>query len=203
MQVQPATLDILAVLKAQTHQQHKQIEQRMPFFNATFTLQEYVRTVAIFLGFWEPMEQRLAAINGWQTVGIHLTHRFRAHRLHRDLRALGVSELEIENFPRATSLPILTNVYNGLGCLYVLEGSTLGGQLIARELARRFAIDDHSGTSFFFSHGSNVGEQWQQFCSAVTIHVDHPAKENAALTSAVATFASLDSWFQKRTHYAK
>jgi len=197
MQAQSATLDVMAKLKAHTAQHHRQVEKLMPFFEATFSVEEYVRILGIFLGFWEPLEQRLTAIADWQTVGVDVSGRCRANRLRGDLCALGVSEPNIESLPRSQSLPALANVYNGLGCLYVLEGSTLGGQLIARELTRRFGIDEDSGSSFFHSYGSNVGEAWKAFSSAVNTHVNDPAKTNAALTSAEATFVSLEGWVRE------
>jgi heme oxygenase len=197
MQAHEAALDIMAVLKSETAEHHTQVEQLMPFFKESFSLQEYVCTLGVFLGFFEPLERKLATIAGWHTVGIDLRQRRRAHRLHVDLRALGVSDAAIAGFPRCRRLPYLANRYDGLGCLYVLEGSTLGGQLIARELSRRFGIEQYSGSSFFHSYDSNVGEAWKHFCSAVRTHANDPIKEHAIVKSAEETFASFESWIRE------
>jgi len=203
MQVHEAALDVMAVLKSHTAEQHTQVEQLMPFFKESFSLQEYVRTLGVFLGFFEPLELRLANIADWPAVGIDLKQRRRAYRLRNDLLVLGISEEAISRLPRCHHLPDVANYYNGLGCLYVLEGSTLGGQLIARELTRRFDIEDFSGTSFFHSYGTNVGEAWKEFCSAVRAHVNDPIKEHAALQSAQETFACFAAWIREASRDAK
>jgi heme oxygenase len=203
MQAHEAALDIMAVLKSSTAERHAEIEQLMPFFKETFSLQDYIRTLGIFLGFFEPLERRLASVVGWRSVGIDLKRRRRAYRLRDDLIVLGVSEEQIAHIPRCHHLPDLANRYNGLGCLYVLEGSTLGGQLIARELERRFGIAEFSGSSFFHSHGSNVGEAWKEFCSAARTYGNDPIKEHAAVKSAQETFACFDTWIREANQDAE
>ncbi len=190
-------LDIMAVLKADTAAQHAHVETLMPFFRETFSLQQYVRTLGVFLGFFEPLEHRLAAVAGWNAFGIDLRNRRRAHLLRTDLYALGVSDQDIAALPRCHRLPHLTNRYIGLGCLYVLEGSTLGGQLISRELTSRFGIEQFSGTSFFCSHGANVGQAWKEFGSSVRTHVNDPIKEAATVKAAEETFTCFAGWIEE------
>ena len=49
----------------------------------------------------------------------------------------------------ADDLPDLQGVQEALGCLYVVEGSTLGGQVIARHLRQTLGVDPRCGGSFF------------------------------------------------------
>jgi heme oxygenase len=197
MQTTEVGLDIMAVLKSSTAPQHKAVEQLMPFFRPGFSLQQYADTLAGFLGFFEPLETELAILHGLCALGIDLTHRGRSHLLHHDLRALGLSSSAIAALPRCQNLPLLKNRYNGLGCLYVLEGSTLGGQLIARELSRLFNIDETSGASFFLSHGSHTGEMWKEYCAVVRINVNDPIQQQATVTTAQETFQKFDLWMRK------
>jgi heme oxygenase len=81
--------------------------------------------------------------------------------------------------------------------MYVLEGSTLGGQLIAREIQAKFGIDERSGTAFFHSHGNNVGKMWMDFSAIVRKYVDSLAKQTAALNAAQSTFIKLEGWARK------
>jgi heme oxygenase (biliverdin-IX-beta and delta-forming) len=197
MQGRSAAPDIMAKLKSHTVHRHDRVEALMPFFKSTFSLEEYACTLGMFLGFFEPLEQWLAAITRWQSVDVDLASRCRTYRLRIDLRALGFFDDDIGRIPRAKSLPTLPNVYHGLGCLYVLEGSTLGGQVIERELTRRFGIDATCGTSFFHSYAVDVGKTWEEFCTSVSTHVNDPMKAKAALISAEETFTSLESWIRE------
>ena len=138
MQNLVAESDVMAVLKSSTAEQHQAVENLMPFFREQFSLQDYTRTLAAFLGFFEPVEQALRESADWSDVGIDIHDRSRAHLLRNDLIALGLSASQIASLPRSTSMPPIHNLESALGCLYVLEGSTLGGQVIGRELARRF-----------------------------------------------------------------
>jgi heme oxygenase len=197
MQTLEVEFDIMAALKSSTAPQHKAVEQLMPFFKPGFTLQQYTDMLAAFLGFFEPLEAELVTILGWPTIGIDLSHRQRAHFLRRDLRVLGLSDSAIAAIPRCDDLPEMKNRYNGLGCLYVLEGSTLGGQLIARELSRCFNIDETSGASFFLSHGSHTGEMWKEYCAMVRTYVNDPIKQQAAVHTAAETFEKFDLWMRE------
>jgi heme oxygenase len=198
MQNLVAESDVMAVLKASTAEQHRAVENLMPFFREQFSLEDYTRTLAAFLGFFEPVEQSLRYAADWSAVGIDIDDRSRAHLLRGDLRALGLSVSAIESLPRTSSLPPMGNLESALGCLYVLEGSTLGGQVIGRELARRFGIDASTGASFFLSHGPRVGDMWREFCSALRKHAHRPSSQQLAVDAAIQTYASLEDWMQKR-----
>jgi heme oxygenase len=190
-------LDVMAELKLSTAEQHKGVEQLMPFFRERFTQQQYARTLELFLGFFEPIEQRLRSVLEETLSETDLSRRQRSHFLRADLLALGISVDEIAKLPRCRDLPELSNRYHGLGCMYVLEGSTLGGQVIGRELVRRFGIGETSGASFFLSHGPLVGEMWKDFCVTVRSQVDSVDGRESALRAANDTFCSLGNWMRK------
>lgn len=190
-------LDIMAALKAATASQHQAVEQLMPIFGPKLSLPVYARTVEAFLGFHEPVESRLAGIDGLSGAGIDLQVRSRALWLRADLRALGLTEADIARLPRCTELPRLETRDDGLGCLYVLEGSTLGGQLISRELERRLGIDENSGAGFFRSYGANVGAMWTDFCASVRGCVHTPQEQAAVVDAANNTFEAFENWMRK------
>ena len=192
MHILEQDLEIMAALKVETADLHKRVESLMPFFDENLSLEKYRETLAAFLGFYEPIERALLEIAGWEAVEIDLLERQRAHLLRADLQILGFDPREIAELPRCHDLPRFQDSSDGLGCLYVLEGSTLGGQLIARELSRRFGIDANSGSSFFCS-GSKVRGMWMEFCSVVRKYVDDSAKRSAALRSASETFISFET----------
>jgi heme oxygenase len=57
-----------------------------------------------------------------------------------------------------------------VGALYVLEGSTLGGQVIARQLAESIGVYPGKGASFFYGHGDDTQAHWKEFlCFAAEV----------------------------------
>ena len=197
MQNLVAESDVMAVLKSSTAEQHQNVETLMPFFREQFSLEDYTHTLEAFLGFFEPVERALSGAADWSAIGIDIQDRSRAHLLRNDLCARGLSDSAIASLPRCSSLPPMGNLASALGCLYVLEGSTLGGQVIGRELARRFGIGESTGASFFLSHGSRVGEMWKEFCSVVRKHARQADSRQLAVEAAKQTFASLEDWMRK------
>ena len=74
---------------------------------------------------------------GWRLVSSPLGFplRARSELIESDLLALGLSRREIAELPRCTDLPRLSCPEDLAGCLYVLEGACLGGQVIAPRCA--------------------------------------------------------------------
>ena len=81
-----------------------------------------------------------------------------------------------------------------LGSMYVVEGSTLGGQLISRELERSSGFYSGLGYSFFRSYGKKVGQQWKAFTAM--LETAPAEEEEAILLGANATFAAFARWFE-------
>jgi heme oxygenase len=70
---------------------------------------------------------------------------------------------EPDAIPHCSHLPQVHTFQRGLGCLYVLEGSTLGARLISGRIESRFGIGDGSGGAFFNAYGESVGQKWAEF----------------------------------------
>ena len=69
------------------------------------------------------------------------------------------AEPPLPAFPRPASLS------EALGLLYVLEGSTLGGRLILRELARRGV--ELADLAFLDPYGAETGARWRSFLAVL------------------------------------
>lgn len=115
--------------------------------------------------------------------------RRKAGPLARDLQALGLDAAEVEALPRlGFHLPDRASAY---GAMYVLEGSTLGGALIARDVARALGVD--APRAYFASYGPALGPMWKAF-QARLLALSHPATDDAVVAAAERTFAALQGW---------
>ena len=63
------------------------------------------------------------------------------------------------------------NEHEALGALYVIEGSTLGGNVIAKQLSKTEGFDGIS-FHFFGCYQENTGPMWKSFKEALDHGVD-------------------------------
>lgn len=179
---------ILPRLRLETRPFHDGIEANA--FNqaltaSTVTAAQTAHFLARMYGFVQPYEaalQQHAPIFGpeWQ-----LEQRYRAPLILDDLARLGYPGQP----PLCPNMPPLDTRAQLLGAMYVLEGSTLGGQVIARQLAAA-GID---GRSFFAGRAERTGPLWKQF--GQLLEAAAAAEDaDAVVASAILTFQTLAAW---------
>ena len=100
----------------------------------------------------------------------------------------------VEGLPRYARIPRPTSPAAALGCLYVAEGATLGGRLVARHVEHRLGFGPGSGASFFHGYGLDAGPRWRTFCSALAAASRSGVAERAILAGAIDTFVAYDRW---------
>ena len=88
----------------------------------------------------------------------------------------------------------LDSIQRVLGCLYVIEGATLGGQVITRHLEKNLGITPESGGAFFAGYGAETGARWKEFCALLTAAAERVSGEDEIVASANDTFATLGRW---------
>jgi len=184
-----ASNPVLTRLRAETRPQHDAIEAALDLTNETLTLDAYRRLVERFHGFYLPLEAGLLKIGGWMERSIDLTERQKTLLLKNDLQALGVSDPEM--VPVCTVLPPHGTIAAAFGCLYVLEGATLGGQVISQLLRNRLGVTPETGGRFFHGYGDRTGAMWQAFRAVLTATVVKPCEADEAVAAAKETFLTL------------
>ncbi|KTB69917.1 MULTISPECIES: biliverdin-producing heme oxygenase [Pseudomonas] len=184
---------LLDALRAETRQLHVKLEKRMPFFSSALDHALYLRLLQAYYGFYAPLE---AILHDSALMPAELTpqDRVKTAVLVEDLRALGLSDDDIRQLPRCEQLPAVDSPGSCLGVMYVLEGATLGGQVLRREINRRLGLDEQSGAAFLDVYGSNTGPRWKAFLN----HLDAVPREvvftDAAAFAAHSTFACFEQW---------
>ena len=173
---------------------HARAEASMPLMDASLTRERYRQTLAKLLGFYAPLEERLADAD-WSVIGLDPARRRKSPLLVSDLAALELAPAQIAALPRCHELPDTRTLAGALGCLYVLEGATLGGQLVRRHVAERLGLGPHSGCAFFAAYGDAVGPMWREYQQRLAIVVDlgHAAPGDV-VDAARETFDALTRW---------
>ena len=180
-------------LKHETQSLHSQLELSVDIFNRLSSMDQYRLVLSRFYGFYSPLEKQLALVNGIDLVGFDV--RKKAHLLRQDLQTMGIQPDEMNRLSICEDLPDTPDLARALGCLYVLEGATLGGQIISRQLLRQ-GIDPDTGGAFFNSYGDNVGTMWLEFKACVEQQINHAHTEAKVIEAAQDTFSKLNNWFQ-------
>jgi heme oxygenase len=189
---------ILARLRRETAEQHARVEAMLPLLDAGLTRDAYRRVLAAFYGYHRPLEPALWSAPGLDALGLRAAERRKVPLLERDLRALGLDAAALSVLPDCARLPDVGTLPRAVGCLYVLEGATLGGRVIERRLARTLGVDAARGGAFFASYGERVGPMWVAYRAAAARYAEEGGDENAVVAAAVETFASLARWLEQR-----
>ena len=184
-------------LKRETAGLHQRLEAQLGLLEPELSIHRYRRVLQIFYGFYAPVEAglvRLAAAG--PPLGFPL--RARSELIERDLLALGLSRRELAELPRCTDLPRLSCPEDLAGCLYVLEGACLGGQVIAPALHRRLGVAKGSGASFFVGDAEATSARWILVLTWLDGLVRAGARSEEIVASACATFLTLARWVEQQ-----
>ncbi|MBC7501108.1 MAG: biliverdin-producing heme oxygenase [Herminiimonas sp.] len=183
---------ILDRLRIETRSDHDAIERVLDIMKPDLSIATYRKQLALFYGFYQPLESSLASLADWSEFGLDFDVRCKSVLLADDLDYVGFdSPCPV---PTCTILPPLNSIAAGFGCLYVLEGATLGGQLISRHLAETLGLDGLRGARFFNCYGDRTGMMWKSFRCALAEFATTPEVRNEVVASAAATFRTLRCW---------
>ncbi|MGQ0674339.1 MAG: biliverdin-producing heme oxygenase [Hyphomicrobium sp.] len=190
---EPSTSSLRWRLRDATRQHHDRLEQRLGLMERQLTRPSYRRLLEIMWGYYDPLEDALAHLE-WTGTNLSFASRRKALWLAADLLDLGHTAQSLAILSRCVSLPACRSIPQGLGILYVLEGATLGGQLISRRLGPELGISPASAGRFFASYGSATGAMWQSFLASLEQAGTERAAALAIERAALDTFATLDAW---------
>ncbi|TFF05837.1 biliverdin-producing heme oxygenase [Pseudomonas sp. BCA14] len=188
---------LLEALRTGTGLLHVALEKRLPFFSERLDAPWYRRLLQAYYGFYAPMEAALYA-SGLIPEGFDSARRVKTPTLIGDLKALGLDDAAIRALPYCRQLPTFNTPAACLGALYVLEGATLGGQVLRREIAQRLAVNADSGGAFLNVYGAETGRRWKDFLDYLgCLPLDADAKERAVI-AARSTFSGFEQWLESQ-----
>lgn len=162
---QPQQLPLRERLRTETRAEHQAIERALDLMRPDFSLDDYRALLLRHYGFHLPFERMLESLarEGLSIARFYQDERRKAAWLAEDLRALGV-----ESMDDAACVPVerLQAMYRDrarlLGAVYVIEGSMLGGAVLARRFAASFDLSTGRGLRFFTGYGDLAGRKWNE-----------------------------------------
>jgi heme oxygenase len=180
-------------LRQETQSDHEAVEGTSPLMLQSLSIAEYVQCLRGFYGVvaaWEERVPKVAPL--W--LQPTLAARQRKHLLQRDLASFGETQEEAGRpiLPEMADLPSL------LGAMYVMEGSTLGGQYIARHVETVLHLSEGRGNSYFRGSGSQTGAMWKEFCEILKTRIPDE-QTDAVVVSVKAMFRTFGTWMTRKS----
>lgn len=183
-------------LKTATAELHTQVERLLfgqDLRAGKLDLPQYKHLVRVNFLFHNALESAMPAdIKGLEGLGYQ--QRAKSHLLRKDLQALGESVPEQQLELSINSIP------EGLGMLYVAEGSTLGGRVILKVAENISEVRSCSADAFYSVYGSNVGLMWKQFLEVLDGYPYNEKEKALAVQSAKKGFGLIAEAHQLLTN---
>ena len=177
-------------LREATRAEHRHLESLLALERPHLPLVSYQEYLRLTHSFYSALEPRLAGAGELAAIGLDMGQRVKRHWLETDLAFFGLEP--------ASPAPVAAVSSDGhpIGCAYVLEGATLGGQVLQRTLASRFGIASERGATFLEGYGARTGSMWHAFVMALDAAARNGVDEPACIRGAQETFVSMGDWFR-------
>ena len=175
-------------LRTATRSAHHAIDHHpllAPLVRPELSLEHYGRVLRSFLWLYTPLQDAFALSIAQAGGGFELADR--VSWLQADLTRLGLNR---DLPPEPWLVPAMDSTEKLVGALYVVEGSTLGGQVIARQLSASLGFTAQHGARFFNGWGEQTEARWLAFWRYAD-GICAPTGHEAAAAAAVAFFEAL------------
>ena len=184
-------------LKEATEKIHSEIEESTRLLSPTLSLTEYQTYLAKLYGFYTQIECQCDFFQyEFERVKLNLLERKKMSLLEQDLIECKITPTSI---PLCIYNPSLKTFADCLGCLYVLEGSTLGSQFVLSHLKRRFHPECRQWSFHYLDcYGIHTREMWNKFLQSLNYYSQlHPQEDDIIIDSAIQTFTNLGLWLKR------
>ncbi|HEC75102.1 MAG TPA: heme oxygenase [Methylophaga aminisulfidivorans] len=180
-------VNLSLALRERTHDLHEILDKRVMQLNPFADTAHY--------GGFLRMQLRLHAAAEWlyhdenmvQLIP-DLKNRSRLNAVQHDCDDLGVPKTEQHiDLNIADSVDIGT-IYQGIGWLYALEGSTLGAAMLLKHVKHQLNLSETHGASHMAAHNDGRATHWKQFKAMLDALPLTPEQREQALTGATQAF---------------
>ncbi|MCD0501801.1 biliverdin-producing heme oxygenase [Bordetella petrii] len=183
-----------AWLRAGTAERHARLDQNLALAQPHAGLSEYLAHLQALYAWLQPLEALLWELP-WPDTLCAAERRDKSGWIASDLAHAGLPPPD----ERCTDLPVprAPDAY-ALGVAYVIEGSQLGGRILARQLAERMPGASGSPLRYLNGYGPRLGPLWQVFLTHLNAELHDADTRAQALAGACDAFDTLTRWFQSR-----
>lgn len=158
------------------------------FIRSIRTEHDYVKFLKVMYGYYSALEQQIESFLPEQEI----LGRRKANHLLNDL-----GSFDDDDTPALCSdLPEIQSYPAALGAMYVMEGSTMGGSIIAKMIQNQLGRKPTRGFSFFYGYGENTKQMWELFKANFEKPFCNREREEL-IEAAQKTFITFHNWIAK------
>ncbi|OQD41900.1 hypothetical protein BUL40_13685 [Croceivirga radicis] len=182
-------MSILTNLKNDTKAAHVRVEKVMvKELKAINSLEDYGKLLERLFLFYNPLESKVHQYID-QAILPDIEKRKHTQWILKDLKALNYTV----NTSTESKTQQITSTAYAVGVLYVMEGSTMGGQIISKMLKKQLGAN--TSTYYFDSYSDETMDMWLSFKNSIAQYETHLDKEEV-FKGANETFSSLKEWLE-------
>ncbi|MDX2071682.1 MAG: biliverdin-producing heme oxygenase [Haliscomenobacter sp.] len=181
-------------LRSKTANSHQLIEQNSAsqlLISEEVTIVQYAYYLKSLYGFVHGFEKMVFPILKHNPL-LQLNERSKSHFIQADLAMLNQTAAQpyVSDELFSTHYPTAAAAFGGM---YVLEGSTLGGQIISKHLSKVLGTAVTGKTTYLSAYASQTSTMWKSFLQLLCEAAASNNNEDEIIESAVNTFALLNN----------
>lgn len=179
------------LLRRATHEYHVRLNHHPMLVGLTqpgYSLVRYQNLLFAYFYIYQVLEVEITRYLEFQEYSFDYASRLKLPWLSKSIGFFCDNFVPKYSPNRPLALPVIKNVGQLIGALYVVEGATLGGQHILKSLSNQYSLSSSDGFRFFQGYGDQTPYNWQEFLhfsNSISGHVDYCS---AAVESAVLVF---------------
>ena len=184
------------LLRNATHADHVRLNQH-PLLKGIgqpdYSYDMYRTVLAAYFHFYRALETAIDRCIASHAIPFDYETRRKLPWIGADLAYFGIDPECAPWCPQAPLAAIDLDSEGALvGALYTIEGSTLGGQVISRQIGANLGLQRERGGRFFHAYGDAIGPMWNAFEDYLNLTLARLETHPAARSAARRTFAALE-----------
>ncbi|MFW0715175.1 biliverdin-producing heme oxygenase [Pedobacter sp. N23S346] len=185
---------IAGILRTETAKKHEALESLMfvnEIMNNSLSIANYKTLLTINYIIHQKLENKLAnMLDKDLAIELEINSRLKLNALEKDLAYWEIDNLTLPSLDFDLFVPE-KNTAEILGALYVLEGATLGGNVIKKHILANPNFKNHEdGLNYYGVYGAELGSKWKIFVTVLNNRVKEEDYERC-INSANQTFENL------------
>ncbi|RED19726.1 heme oxygenase [Flavobacterium cutihirudinis] len=189
------TSNFLNDLKTQTADSHKKLED-LPVSASIMSPEMKIEDYTFYLNLMHDVHNDTEALifPFFTNLLEDLEQRKKKHLIENDLSFLNAKKSDAEKVFHTEGI----SAAFALGILYVVEGSTLGGRFILKNVSKRPELSGDQGVSYFNGYGDKTGSFWKSFLSFLSEYEQEHNCGDEIIEGAIFAFDSIYKHFDRR-----
>jgi heme oxygenase len=188
----PTFLENLRTITAQEHEALEALPVSVSILNPKVTNEEYGLYLALMRDIVKDAEQNVFPV--LKNIVSDLPQRLRLDFIENDIQTIGYNKAPANATPLSSDERTKSPAF-ALGIFYVLEGSTLGGRVILKNINAALGYDAQNGARYFEGYGGETGSTWRRFLGEFSAYEAQNNTAEAIIAGANFAYQTINKHF--------